>query len=216
MTPYYDQDGITIYHGDCREMVESLPSGVLITDPPYGVNFAGKTSKFSRVPEGGYTIGDDPEVGPSIVSLMVPRVVRGVVFSGIRRMFDYPRPADIGCVFCPAGAGNGPWGWTLFNPVLYYGTRPKGGRFPASMTAYDISERNGHPCPKPIRWMRWAVAISTEAADVVLDPFMGSGTTLRAAKDLGRRAIGVEIEERYCEIAAKRLSQGVLFGSEVA
>jgi site-specific DNA-methyltransferase (adenine-specific) len=67
-----------------------------------------------------------------------------------------------------------------------------------------------HPCPKPVTFMRWVVERCTASADTVLDPFMGSGTTLRAAKDLGRRAIGIEIEERYCEIAARRLAQEVL------
>ena len=67
-----------------------------------------------------------------------------------------------------------------------------------------------HPTPKPEQVMRWLVTQSTEIGDLVLDPFMGSGTTLVAAKNLGRRAIGIEIEERYCEIAAKRLSQGIL------
>jgi len=67
---------------------------------------------------------------------------------------------------------------------------------------------NGHPCPKPLAWAKWLIAKST--AQTVLDPFMGSGTTLRAAKDLGRKAIGIEIEERYCEIAAKRMSQMVM------
>jgi site-specific DNA-methyltransferase (adenine-specific) len=69
---------------------------------------------------------------------------------------------------------------------------------------------DGHPCPKPIRWASWMMQRASLERDLVLDPFMGSGTTLRAAKDLGRYAIGIEIEERYCEIAAKRMAQGVL------
>jgi site-specific DNA-methyltransferase (adenine-specific) len=68
----------------------------------------------------------------------------------------------------------------------------------------------GHPVEKPIQWMRWAVALASRPGELVLDPFAGSGTTLRAAKDLGRRAVGIELEERYCEIAAKRMGQEVL------
>lgn len=68
-----------------------------------------------------------------------------------------------------------------------------------------------HPCPKPVDLMRWLIQrVSVNNAEVIVDPFMGSGTTLRAAKDLGRKAIGIELSERYCEIAAKRLAQEVL------
>ena len=70
---------------------------------------------------------------------------------------------------------------------------------------------DAHPCPKPVPVFRWLVDSLARLNDVVLDPFMGSGTTLVAARDLGRRAIGIEIEERYCEIAVNRLRQGVLF-----
>jgi len=72
-------------------------------------------------------------------------------------------------------------------------------------------EVNGHPCPFPVQIPQRLIASSCHPDGVVLDPFMGSGTTLRAAKDLGRNAIGIEIEEKYCEIAAERLRQGVLF-----
>lgn len=74
---------------------------------------------------------------------------------------------------------------------------------------------NGHPCPKSEQWARWLIKRATDDSAVICDPFMGSGTTIKAAKDLGRSAIGIEIEEKYCEIAAKRLSQEVFDFSEV-
>jgi site-specific DNA-methyltransferase (adenine-specific) len=72
-----------------------------------------------------------------------------------------------------------------------------------------IANERVHPTQKPVSLMRWCIEFFPHAR-TILDPFMGSGTTLRAAKDLGRKAIGIEIEERYCEIAAKRLSQMAL------
>ena len=84
------------------------------------------------------------------------------------------------------------------------------GPMPNVITTTEQAKKNGHPCPKPLRV--WSVLMDrvSEQVDVVLDPFMGSGTTLRAAKNLCRQAIGIEIEERYCEIAAKRLEQEVM------
>ncbi len=97
---------------------------------------------------------------------------------------------------------------------MFFGSAPgleKGARA-TTIRSTESSEKNGHPCPKPIGWMLWAVGLASRQGETVLDPFMGSGTTLRAAKDLGRRAIGIEIEEMYCEVAAKRLSQECLPG----
>ena len=81
---------------------------------------------------------------------------------------------------------------------------------PAKIFArHVVSYHKDHPTQKPLELMHWCLNFAPNAS-TILDPFMGSGTTLRAAKDLGRKAIGIEIEERYCEIAAKRLAQGVL------
>jgi site-specific DNA-methyltransferase (adenine-specific) len=76
--------------------------------------------------------------------------------------------------------------------------------------AINATEHAGHPCEFPDTIPRRCIAATTDVGDLVLDPFMGSGSTLRAAKDLGRKSVGIEIEERYCEIAAKRLAQEVL------
>jgi site-specific DNA-methyltransferase (adenine-specific) len=199
---------VTLYHGDCRELLPSIEADVLITDPPYGVSFAGKVTKHTKA-SGGYLGEDDPLLGPSVVGMLLGKVKRAAVFPGIRLLHDYPRPDDIGCVYCPSGAGIGRWGFTCFHPVLFYGPRI-GTLQPSSIQSFDTADTDGHPCPKPMRWLRWLVNLATEPDDVVLDPFAGSGTTLMAAKELGRRSVGIELEEAYCEEVAIRCRQEVL------
>ena len=98
--------------------------------------------------------------------------------------------------------------------ILYYGKDPHNvgrGMKPISLTGhYDSVDGIDHPCPKPMRFGLWLIERASIATDTVLDPFCGSGTFLVAAKQLGRRAVGIEIEERYCETAAKRLQQRAL------
>ena len=100
-------------------------------------------------------------------------------------------------------------GFNDWEPLLVYG-KTDGLQMHDFFFAQPDPFANGHPCPKPIRWATWLIERATKQSHVILDPFAGSGTTLRAAKDLGRKAIGIEIEERYCEIAAKRMAQAVL------
>jgi hypothetical protein len=207
--PYYSDDSVTIYHGDCRRMF-TVKADVLITDPPYGVAFRGKATKHTTKKPGGYTTEDDGEIGPDVVRQLLTTTKRAAVFPGNRALHAYPDPADIGCVYCPSGAGIGPWGFTCFHPILFYGPRATTTLQPTSIQSFATADVAGHPCPKPLQWMRWLVGLASLPGETVLDPFMGSGTTLRAAKDLGRKAIGIEIEERYCEIAAKRMGQEVL------
>jgi len=208
--PYYEADGITIYHGDCREILPDLTADVLITDPPWGVGFKGKWTKHT-LPSGGYESGeDDPTIGPDVVRLALDFVKRGAVFPGTKLLFAYPTPRDMGGIYLPSGSGFGPWGFQCFNPVLFYGKRPGSPNYPTVISSHATADDCGHPCPKPLRWMTWAVHMASLEGDAILDPFAGSGTTLRAARDMGRKAIGIEQSERYCEIAANRLAQGVL------
>jgi hypothetical protein len=139
-------------------------------------------------------------------------VDRGLVFAAGHMMWNLPRPSAIGGVFLPAAVGRCAWGYNSFAHALLYGKAPdlnKGARA-TGIWSTATAQPNGHPCPKPYPWMAWAVMFASRHGETVLDPFAGSGTTLEAAKNLNRRAIGIEIEERYCEITAKRLSQGVL------
>lgn len=129
------------------------------------------------------------------------------VFMGVRALFDYPRPDWILCWHRPASTQrNGRIkGFNNWEPIAVYGNSS----IPNDTVSTPNTEHEtGHESQKPIRLMTWL--LNTLRGETILDPFSGSGTTLRAAKDLGRKSIGIEIEERYCEIAAKRLAQEVL------
>jgi site-specific DNA-methyltransferase (adenine-specific) len=216
--PYYEHAGITIYHGDCREILAHLPPvDLLLTDPPYGVGLGtdnNQSKDSTHLAKRGYASFDDTY--ENFVTVIVPRLTaairlakRAVVFSG-PNIHEQVKPVGIGGVWCPSAVGRTPWGSKNFLPVLFYGSPRQAGRHrPTVISSTEIAEKNGHPVPKPLSWITWAMSLGSDAGDLVLDPFVGSGTTLLAAKLLYRKAIGIEIEERYCEIAAKRLSQEV-------
>jgi site-specific DNA-methyltransferase (adenine-specific) len=211
-TPYYSDDAVTIYHGDCREIAAELGNSfAVITDPPYGISFNTDMTRFSGGnfgPSRGRdwvapVVGDDGPFDPSPWLEYPAAVLWGGNHFGLR---------------------GGTWLVWLKRPPERYGTFlsdaevafMKGGHGVYAMyRPWDgCANKRGvnasaHPTQKPVEVMRWS--IERGAKDfTILDPFMGSGTTLRAAKDLGRKAIGIEIEERYCEIAAKRMRQEVL------
>lgn len=208
MTPYYEQDGITIYHGDCRDVLPALRlpvlETVLCTDPPYGIDFAGRPSKWQRL-AGMHAEKWDREPFAD-VDLLIRSAGVACIWGGNY----YALPLSRGWLAwikpdAPPSMGTFELAWTNIDQ--------KARHIVHSIGATN-AERVGHPTQKPLRVMRWCIGGLPEG--LVLDPFAGSGTTLLAAKDFGRRAIGIEIEERYCEIAARRLSQGVLFGADVA
>mgnify|MGYP001612916749 CR=1 FL=1 len=203
--------GCRLILGDCREVLPTLEKvDALVTDPPYGIDFKGKATKHTRATKdfpGGYA-GGDTDIGPSVVELALPLVQRGVVFPGLRMMFDYPKPYEIGSVYCPSGAGLGRWGFTVFHPMLFYGMGLSHTRQgPSGFESFDTVEDCGHPCPKPLRWMLWAVNKCSLLGHGIVDPFMGSGTTGMACSRLGRTFIGIEIEPKYFDIACRRIEQ---------
>jgi site-specific DNA-methyltransferase (adenine-specific) len=198
MRPYYEHAGITIYHGDCREVLPGLTADVLVTDPPYGINFAGQPTKWQRLAGAAAEQWDVAAFDDFALLLAVGSAQ--CVWGGNY----YPLPVSRGWMVwhkpdAPPSMSTVELAWTSRDTN-------------ATHIIHSISatnpERVGHPTQKPLRVMEWCVG-QMPGGDV-LDPFMGSGTTLVAAKNLGRKAIGIEIEERYCEIAAKRLAQEVL------
>lgn len=227
MTPYYQDEAVTIYHGDCREVLSTLTVDAVVTDPPYGVQLKGKRAHTAHG-KAGSSVRPDTYNGfddsPAYISEVVVPIIGDcrakakcvVVTPGIRNLWLYPPADDLGCFYSSSGTGVGRWGFTCALPILFYGSDPylrsgQGSRPNSSGYHYpnDANEVD-HPCAKPIRMVRWLVNRASLPGETVFDPFMGSGTTLRAARDLGCQAIGVELDERYCEIAARRLDQQVL------
>jgi len=215
---YYQDSYCTIYHGDCREVLPEVGDvDLVLTDPPYGVGkLVGGISKARN--KNHYASHDDTEefvetvVVPVIITC-IEKVQRVVLTPGSRCMWLYPRPYCTGVFYYPAGAGMSRWGFNCWQPILFYGKDPYGGTLGKhnARRSTEASDKSiDHPCPKPIGDWKWLLDRASKEGETILDPFMGSGTTLRAAKDLQRHAIGIELEEKYCEIAAKRLAQEVL------
>jgi site-specific DNA-methyltransferase (adenine-specific) len=214
--PYYVDSNCTIYNADCRDLLDAMECDCVLTDPPYGINGSKGTINKQRG-RGNYStdFDDTPEYIREVVIDVIRRCVAKwptVVTPGNRNLMQYPQADSFGCYFQPAAVGMQTWGNLDAQPILYYGKNPtkKNLGTPCSYTMTEMPEKNGHPCPKPLTaWKRLMCNVTLENM-TILDPFMGSGTTLLAAKQTNRRAIGIELNEAYCEIAASRLAQGVL------
>lgn len=241
MRPYYDEAGITVYHGDALEVLPELPEiGALVTDPPYSSGGLYRGDRVQRTVT-KYTNSDTWRKPPEFSgdnrdqrsflawaslwltaarNLAAPGAM-AIIFTDWRQL-----PTVTDAVQC------GGWLWRGLATWWKPGIRMQRGCFSAS-SEFLVWGTNGqkqdhdgapqnvfacqpvggeereHAAEKPLEVMTWALkAVPRDA--VIVDPFMGSGTTLRAAKDLGRRAVGIELEERFCEVAARRLAQGVL------
>lgn len=210
-TPYYDRDGITIYHGDCLEILPHLDADVVVTDPPYGIAYETNWNRADgdrprSIANDGCTFVRDRALG---VLDRLPAMVFG----------SWRAPAPHGAklrVLWEKGGSSGmgdllaPWRPNV-EDIFVIGTgwvQVTGRRESAVIKWNALCGRQSHPNEKPVGLLRHLLLRCPPGT--ILDPFMGSGTTLVAAKLEGRRAIGIELEEKYCEIAVKRLAQGVL------
>jgi DNA modification methylase len=217
VTPYYDDDGITIYHGDSREIVPTLdPVDLLLTDPPYGIGAdrnlrAGKRHGRAVAASRDYGAGDwDSSPPPAwMIHQLLDMSTWSIIWGG--NHLAIPRPATCWLVWDKMNGDNGYADCELAWSNLPHAVRMIRHRWMGMLQEPGQREVRVHPTQKPLRLMRWALSLAPLSA-TVLDPYMGSGTTLRAAADEGKSAIGIETEERYCEIAATRLAQRSLFG----
>jgi site-specific DNA-methyltransferase (adenine-specific) len=210
VTPYYDDGSCVIYHGDCRDVLPLISGSAVVTDPPYGV---GKSYGDNYDDNGG------PEYWDFIRSVIAMCRQSASVVAMTHRVLALRELTD--------------WDWVcgwvkrnqqmrLFSmpilptwePILCWGIKGLEVKHRADTFHVDAVQPatvpGGHPFPKPSTLIASLVTWLCPRGGTVIDPFLGSGTTLRVAKDLGYRSVGIEIEERYCEIAAKRLAQEVL------
>lgn len=232
MKPYYQDDAVMLYHGDAREVTEWLEADVLVTDPPYG------TASMKGNPNGGYgrrdtsphalraraagllderggagiANDDTTEVrdevlgmwgarGPALV-FGSPRMPDPPIEIADRLVWDKKRP----------GMNGGPWRYRHESIYVTAGFERRSNDSVSILV--DFPDQTDHIHGKPLGLMTSLVGCAPEG--VIADPFAGSGSTLVAGRNLGRKVIGVELEERYCELIAKRLDQGVLDFGQVS
>jgi len=203
--------------GDCLEVMPTLGKvDAVVTDPPYGVNYEGSTTKHGTNGGSYSSFVDTPDeiarVCVPAVRLAVSLARSAVVTPGNANANLYDTPRAQGAIFYPSGANCGPWGFVCSQPLFYYGKDPflmRGlGSQPNGFSTTEATDRTiAHPCPKPIGQTMWMVGRVSMEGETILDPFMGSGTTLVACQKLGRAGIGIEIDPEYFEIACKRVEE---------
>jgi site-specific DNA-methyltransferase (adenine-specific) len=218
--PYFESDGVTLYHGDCREILPQLEPeafDLVLTDPPYLVSYSGRWGSDWGIIEGD---SDQGWVGPVYRELW--RTLKPdslcITFYGWPSadvFFDAWylsgfRPVSVLVLI------KGRWGLGHFTRaqheqayILAKGRPKKPQAAISDVLIWDDLPQQFHPNQKPLGAMSRLVSTFSSDGGLILDPFCGSGTTLVAARHHGRRAVGIEIEERYCELAALRLSQQV-------
>lgn len=239
---FYEDDSATLYHGDCREVLADMVDrsvDCVITDPPYSANTHEMTRSNSdrakghgnRVLSGSFGFDSISEADLSLIMAEAGRVTRGWVVANLdyKHAFAFDQQPPPGLRLLRIGvwvkknpnpqiSGDRPaQGWEAIAYMHRDDLRPAwngGGR--AANFVLASAQREDHPTAKPLAMVRQWVQWFTKPGDVILDPFAGSGTTLRAAVDEGRRAIGVELDERHCETIAKRLAQGAFNFDEAA
>lgn len=222
--PYYDHGGITIYHGDCRDILPSLGRfDLLLTDPPYGIgldtaNASREYSPGARAAGKGWRCVDHPPVHgddePFDPAPLMGASSAHILWGANNYASKLP---DSPCWLawdrkCGRGADTNATEAELAAVLGHRFTTVS--VFRHMWTGYqrdsEVGRRVLHPTQKPVALMRWCLSFFPEARTVV-DPYMGSGPVARACKDAGLRYVGIEIVEKYCEIAVRRLAQEVLF-----
>ena len=191
---------------DVERLMDGVKADVCLTDPPYGIG-------DSKSEKNDYSEYDDSKknleklIGAFLpVAHKVSNVV--VLTSGVLNHRLYPPPTWTMAWFVPAGTGRGPWGFCCWQPILCYGKDPKlakcKGSHPDAIVHTEAAEDFGHPCTKPIKFWSWLMDRVSEAGELVVDLFGGSGTTLISCEQTGRTAYLMEIDPLYVDVTVKR------------
>lgn len=211
MTPYYHEKGITIYLGDCRDILPAIDKvDLVLTDPPYGIaEPVGKNKKHGWLATSKYGAieWDDAPVSDSLIKTIIENAKHAIIFGG-----NYYRLEPSACwlvwdKYQSSDFADCELAWTNLKKAARMKRHRWSGMLQENMAD---KEHRYHPTQKPLNVMTWCISQAPKSVRTILDPFMGSGTTLVAAKLLGLEAIGIEREKKYCDIAIKRLAQEVL------
>lgn len=214
--PYYSDESVTLYHGDCREITEWLAADVLVTDPPYGTRVmskangnAGGYGRRQRMGRGrdGFVIANDDDTVARDQALALWGSKPRLIFAS-PRLPEPPGEWIDRLVWDKTRLGMNAGPWRYRHESIYVSDGFVRTDDAACSIIAAFPDQSDHVHAKPLALMLRLVAAAP--LGTIADPFAGSGSTLVAAKALGRRAIGVELDERYCEIAAQRLQQGAL------
>lgn len=221
ITPYYQDDHTTIYNSDCAEILADLDTvDLLLTDPPYGIGeAAGKNksrSKLATAKDYGVSDWDNQRAGDSVILLAMGLSRESIIFGG-NYYSDILNPSACWLVWDKDNSGD------FADCELAWTSLPGAARrlkYTWNGMIKQQPEERWHPTQKPLSVMRWCIEQADhktkKTQEIILDPFMGSGTTLVAAKALGRKAIGIEREQKYCDVAIKRLRQETIFSTGAA
>lgn len=208
LDPYYEDELVTLYCGDVVEVLPWLAEqkfDLAFADPPYnfGVQYDGYADNLPPVDYQDWCYHWFSEL-----RALAPKVVVTPGHGNLPMWWRIAKPSGVGCWYKPGGTGSSHLGWCEWEPWLYWGQRLGGSDVIQATLNPTFKSDVGHPCPKPVVLVKKLIAKTK--AESVIDPFCGSGSTLVAAKAMGIRGVGVEQSERYCEVAVKRLAQGVL------
>lgn len=229
IAPYYENCGVRVFCGNSLDVLSALEESgerfdLLLTDPPYGLDQANKkpSGVNAERAKAAYSEGvfeDTKEYQHSVVRPILDACLRlcplGIVTPGAGGWKYAPPPQEEGCMFMPAAPGFNSWAHQDYQPIFYYG-KPKGNVGKHRQLSFQVTERGfckGHPCSKPLQFWKRLMLCGTDGVEGkhVLDPFGGSGTTGRAALDLGMKATIIELNPKYCELIARNCAQGTLF-----